>query len=87
MWDVLAIAPTDDAKAIRRAYAARLREIDPDREREAFARLRAALEWALAAVARRGAVRRRAAADDRDGLPRLDAGAPGAVAAAARGDV
>jgi hypothetical protein len=48
MWDVLAIAPTDDAKAIRRAYAARLRAIDPDRDREAFARLRAALEWALA---------------------------------------
>jgi hypothetical protein len=48
MWDVLAIAPTDDQKVIRRAYAARLRQIDPDREREAFARLRQALEWALA---------------------------------------
>ncbi len=48
MWDVLAIAPTDDPKAIRRAYAARLRQIDPDRERETFAQLRQALEWALA---------------------------------------
>lgn len=48
MWDVLAIAPTDDPKVIRRAYAARLKQIDPDREREAFARLRQALEWALA---------------------------------------
>jgi hypothetical protein len=48
MWDVLAIAPTDDPKVIRRAYAARLRQIDPDRERETFARLRQALEWALA---------------------------------------
>jgi hypothetical protein len=48
MWDVLAIAPTDDPKVIRRAYAARLRQIDPDRERETFARLRRALEWALA---------------------------------------
>ncbi len=48
MWDVLAIAPTDDPKAIRRAYAARLRQIDPDRDRETFARLRQALEWALA---------------------------------------
>jgi hypothetical protein len=48
MWDVLAIAPTDDPKAIRRAYAARLKQIDPDRERETFARLRQALEWALA---------------------------------------
>jgi hypothetical protein len=48
MWDVLAIAPTDDPKAIRRAYAARLRQIDPDRDRAGFARLRQALEWALA---------------------------------------
>ena len=48
MWDVLAIAPTDDPKAIRRAYAARLKQIDPDRDRETFARLRQALEWALA---------------------------------------
>lgn len=50
MWDVLAIAPTDDPKAIRRAYAARLRQIDPDRDRETFARLRQALEWALASA-------------------------------------
>ena len=48
MWDVLAIEPTDDPKAIRRAYAARLKQIDPDRDRETFARLREALEWALA---------------------------------------
>ena len=48
MWDVLAIAPTDDPKAIRRAYAVRLKQIDPDRDRETFARLRQALEWALA---------------------------------------
>jgi hypothetical protein len=51
MWDELAIAPTDDPKIIRRAYAARLRQIDPDRDREAFARLRQALEWALASAA------------------------------------
>jgi hypothetical protein len=48
MWDVLAIAPTDDPRAIRRAYAARLKRIDPDRDRDAFACLRQALEWALA---------------------------------------
>jgi hypothetical protein len=48
MWDVLAIAPTNDPKVIRRAYAARLKQIDPDRDRETFARLRQALEWALA---------------------------------------
>jgi hypothetical protein len=47
MWDELGIAPCDDAKAIRRAYAARLKTLDPDRDPEAFARLRRALEWAL----------------------------------------
>jgi hypothetical protein len=47
MWDELGIAACDDAKAIRRAYAARLKQLDPDRDPEAFARLRRALEWAL----------------------------------------
>src|SRR6202035_1471609 len=47
MWDELGIAPCDEAKAIRRAYAARLKKLDPDRDPEAFARLRRALEWAL----------------------------------------
>jgi hypothetical protein len=53
MWDVLAIAPTDDPKVIRRAYAARLKQIDPDRDRETFALLRQALEWALARAKQR----------------------------------
>jgi hypothetical protein len=47
MWDELGIAPCHDAKAIRRAYAARLKKLDPDRDPEAFARLRYALQWAL----------------------------------------
>jgi hypothetical protein len=47
MWDELGIAPSDDPKAIRRAYAARLKTLDPDRDPAAFARLRSALEWAL----------------------------------------
>jgi len=47
MWDELGISPSDDPKAIRRAYAARLKALDPDRDPAAFARLRAALEWAL----------------------------------------
>jgi hypothetical protein len=47
MWDELGIAPCDDPKAIRRAYAGRLKKLDPDRDPEAFARLRKAFEWAL----------------------------------------
>lgn len=48
MWDELGIAPSADPKAIRRAYAARLKKLDPDRDPGAFTRLREALEWALA---------------------------------------
>ena len=51
MWDELGIDPTDDQKAIRRAYAARLRKLDPDYDVQAFTRLRVALERALAGVA------------------------------------
>jgi hypothetical protein len=47
MWDELGIAPSEDPKVIRRAYAARLKKLDPDRDPEAFARLRRALEGAL----------------------------------------
>jgi hypothetical protein len=50
MWDELGISPCDDPKAIRRAYAARLKKLDPDRDPAAFTRLREALEWALANV-------------------------------------
>jgi len=52
LWDELGIAPCRDRKAIRRAYAARLRQLDPDRNPEAFARLRGAFERALRAAAR-----------------------------------
>jgi hypothetical protein len=48
MWDELGIAPSGDPRTIRRAYAARLKTIDQDRDPEAFARLRRALEQALA---------------------------------------
>ena len=47
MWDELGIAPCADRKTIRRAYAARLKKLDPDRDPDAFARLRTAFEWAL----------------------------------------
>jgi hypothetical protein len=52
MWDELGIAPCDDPKAIRRAYAARLKTLDPDRDPQAFARLRHAFEQALSAAGR-----------------------------------
>jgi hypothetical protein len=47
MWDELGIAPCADPKVIRRAYAARLKKLDPDRDPNGFARLRDAYEWAL----------------------------------------
>lgn len=65
MWQVLGIEATDDPSAIRRAYAARLKVLDPDREPEAFRALRRAYESALARaeqVARRRFVARQAEA-------------------------
>jgi hypothetical protein len=61
MWDELGIAPCNDAKTIRRAYAARLKKLDPDREPAAFARLREAFERALKEAARNA--QRRSVAD------------------------
>ena len=51
MWEVLGIAPTADITAVRRAYVAKLRAIDVEREPAAFIRLREAYEGALAAGA------------------------------------
>lgn len=48
IWDVLGIAPTDDGRAIRRAYAARLKAIDAEADPDAFIVLREAMEVALA---------------------------------------
>lgn len=47
-WQVLAIAPTDDESAIKRAYAAKLKDNKPDKNPEGFRELRAAYEEALA---------------------------------------
>jgi len=52
MWEVLGIAPTADTTAVRRAYVAKLRAIDVEREPAAFIRLREAFEGALEAAAR-----------------------------------
>jgi hypothetical protein len=53
MWQVLGIEATDDPSAIRRAYAARLKSLDPDRDPDAFKTLRQAYESALARAERR----------------------------------
>jgi hypothetical protein len=74
MWDELGIAPCDDPKAIRRAYAARLKTLDPDREPEAFARLRRAFEWALNGA--RGAAALVAASARREAEPETDRAEP-----------
>jgi hypothetical protein len=52
MWQELGIAPTADAREIRRAYARRLKTINVDADAPAFQRLRRAFEQALAAAER-----------------------------------
>lgn len=47
VWRQLGIARTEDTGAIRRAYAARLKLLDLDRDAEDYARLRVARETAL----------------------------------------
>ena len=46
-WHTLGITPTGDEAAIKKAYAARLREHRPDRDPAGFRRVRAAYEEAL----------------------------------------
>lgn len=46
-WQILGIAPTAEAAAIRRAYADKLRALDIDRDAAAYANLREARDWAL----------------------------------------
>jgi hypothetical protein len=72
MWDELGIEPCGDPKAIRRAYAVRLKSIDQDRDPAAFTRLRDALDWALAA-AQRAELDARADEDHRSAIEEWEA--------------
>jgi len=47
-WDLLQIAPTQDARAVKRAYATRLKSTRPDEDADAFQKLRQAYDHALA---------------------------------------
>lgn len=47
IWEILAIEPTTDKKAIRRAYAAKTRVIHPEEKPEEFKQLHAAYQAAL----------------------------------------
>lgn len=51
-WALLGLAPTDDGREVKRAYSRLLKQLDVERDRGGFNRLREALELALAWGAR-----------------------------------
>lgn len=55
LWRILGIPATDDVKAIRKAYADRLRAMDIDRDAAAYAALRDARDTALHLARQKGA--------------------------------
>lgn len=72
IWSTLGLAPTNDADAIRRAYARRLRQVHPEDDPQGFQDLRAAYDHA-SHLARNGwAASPSETEDDVDGAPALD---------------
>ena len=51
-WEILGIAPTYDAKAIKRAYASKLKQTKPDEDPEGFQALHQALHQAYKSLSR-----------------------------------
>ncbi|WP_444885558.1 RDD family protein [Microbulbifer sp. PSTR4-B] len=49
-WEILELAPCDDARAIKRAYAKKLKQTRPDEKPEEFQQLHSAYKWALKAA-------------------------------------
>ena len=49
-WQILGIEPTDDERAIKRAYAKQLKTTRPDDDAAAYQQLREAFDYALAAA-------------------------------------
>lgn len=82
IWKVLGIAPTDDARAIKRAYAEQLRAHHPEDDPEGFQRVQEAYERAREqARSARGAGGARVAGPGAPVAPRAADGPPAAPAA------
>jgi uncharacterized RDD family membrane protein YckC len=72
-WQILGIEQTDDPAAIKRAYAAKVKETKPDEDPEGFGQLHRAYKQALAAAKRRAVNTARTEEIPRPAEARLDA--------------